>query len=100
MKLPNCEQAEVTRRKLTTYLLDGAHPQNKGKAAFYELVGYNQLNTDALKEALLGLILESEIMKQSMVNDMLWKAGYRVRMGNHTHYEQSGSSIMAKQSLN
>ncbi len=42
MKLPNGEQAEVTARKLTIYLLDGAHPQNKGKAAFYELVGYNQ----------------------------------------------------------
>ena len=63
MKLPNCEQAEVTMRKLTTYLLDIAHPQNKGKAAFYELVGYNQQNTDALKEALLGLVLESEITK-------------------------------------
>ncbi len=63
MKLPNCEQAEVTDRKLTVYLLDASHPQNKGKADFYELVGYTKQNADALKIALLELVTLADVTK-------------------------------------
>ncbi|MBC7571069.1 MAG: hypothetical protein H7319_15230 [Spirosoma sp.] len=63
MKLPNCEQAEVPDRKLTAYLLDANHPQNKGKADFYELAGYRKQNTDALKTALLELITLADVTK-------------------------------------
>ncbi len=61
MKLPNCEQAEIPDRKLTVYLLDSAHPQNKGKGAFYNLVGYDKQNTDVLKEALFALVLQYNV---------------------------------------
>lgn len=63
MKLPNVEQAEITDRKLLTYLLNHTHPQNKGKAAFYAIVGYANQNTELLRAALLKLILSSEVTK-------------------------------------
>jgi len=63
MKLPNCEQAEVPNRKLTVYLLDHEHPQNKGKAAFYEIVGYTRENANELKIALLELIQQYDVTK-------------------------------------
>jgi len=63
MKLPNCEQAEIPSAKLTIYLLDAARPQNKGKAAFYELVGYTKQNTTELRNALLKLVLQAEVTK-------------------------------------
>ncbi len=63
MKLPNAEQAEITDRKLLTYLLNHTHPQNKGKAAFYAIVGYTNQNTELLRAALIKLILSSEVTK-------------------------------------
>ena len=36
MKLPNAEKAVVEREKLADYLLNAAHPDNGGKAAFFE----------------------------------------------------------------
>ncbi|WP_460983409.1 DUF6883 domain-containing protein [Spirosoma fluminis] len=42
MKLPNVDRAAIPDRKITEYLLDHSHPQTKGKAAFYELVGFSK----------------------------------------------------------
>jgi hypothetical protein len=35
MKIPNHESAVVDRRKVVEYLLNAAHPENGGKAAFF-----------------------------------------------------------------
>ena len=35
MKLPNAERALVEREKIVNYLLNPAHPDNGGKAAFF-----------------------------------------------------------------
>jgi len=61
MKLPNCTDAIVPDGKLNVYLLDANHPQNKGKAAFYELVGYTKQNADELKIALLELVRLTDV---------------------------------------
>ncbi|GAB3221852.1 DUF6883 domain-containing protein [Spirosoma arcticum] len=63
MKLPNTDNADVPDRKLTSYLLDHAHPQNKGKAAFYEIVGFTKENPDHLRVALLSHVLANEVAK-------------------------------------
>ena len=63
MKLPNANNAEVPDRKLIGYLLDHTHPQNKGKAAFYEIVGFTNYNADELRLALLRHALANEVMK-------------------------------------
>ena len=48
MKLPNAEFGDIPDRKLGGYLLDQDHPQNGGKAAFYELVGLATANVHEL----------------------------------------------------
>lgn len=63
MTVPNANNAEIPDRKLISYLLDHNHPQNKGKAAFYEIAGFTKDNSDDLRIALLGHILENEIVK-------------------------------------
>lgn len=63
MKLPNAANAGVPDRKLTSYLLDHAHPQNKGKAAFYEIVGFTKENSDDLRTALLSHVVDNEVAK-------------------------------------
>lgn len=63
MKVPNAHTAEVPDRKLTSYLLDHTHPQNKGKANFYELVGFTRQSSDALRLSLLNHIFTQEIAK-------------------------------------
>jgi hypothetical protein len=63
MKLPNAHNAHVNDRKLTGYLLDYDHPQNKGKAAFYEIVGFTKENPDDLRIALLSHVYNNEVVK-------------------------------------
>ena len=62
MNVPNALNAEIPDRKLTGYLLDHAHPQNKGKAAFYEIVGFTKQNSDDLRVALLRHVLANEVV--------------------------------------
>lgn len=39
-RLPNAAAARVDTRKLDEYLLDSAHPDNGGKAAFFVGLGF------------------------------------------------------------
>ena len=55
MQLPNAASAAIADEKITAYLLNAMHPQNKGKAAFYTGVGYSPANAGELKSALLGI---------------------------------------------
>jgi hypothetical protein len=55
MKLPNANLAVVPDEKVTKYLLDEYHPQNKGKAKFYEMIGYNKINPQSLAKTLHNL---------------------------------------------
>ena len=63
MKLPNALLADVPDRKLGGYLLLQDHPQNKGKAAFYEVVGFTINNAHKLREALCWHIMYNEVAK-------------------------------------
>ncbi|GAB3504279.1 hypothetical protein GCM10027341_34350 [Spirosoma knui] len=63
MRLPNVDRAAIPDRKIIEYLLDHAHPQNKGKAAFYELVGFSKANATALKTALVRFAEENGITR-------------------------------------
>ncbi len=40
MRLPNAHSAVVERGKITEYLLNGAHPHNGGKVAFFRRLGF------------------------------------------------------------
>jgi hypothetical protein len=63
MNLPNAEQAVVERAKIVDYLLNPAHPDNGGKAAFFLALGYSQGNWSSLAAALCRLALTTEVAK-------------------------------------
>jgi hypothetical protein len=61
MKLPNANQAAVTREKIADYLLNPAHPDNGGKADFFTQLGFHRERWEVLAAALTRLALESEV---------------------------------------
>lgn len=54
MKMPHATEAVVAREKITNYLLNAAHPDNGGKAAFFQELGFTvaewHLFTAALRQ--------------------------------------------------
>jgi hypothetical protein len=50
--LPNHESATVDRRKILEYLLNSAHPENGGKAAFFASLDFAHGNVEELMTAL------------------------------------------------
>jgi hypothetical protein len=51
VKLPNAEKAIVELEKLSDYLLNAAHPDNGGKAAFFEGLGFRHAEPETLATA-------------------------------------------------
>lgn len=52
MKLPNADQAQVDREKITGYLLSGTHPDGSSKAAFFKRFGFRAGEWEVLAAAL------------------------------------------------
>ncbi|HEY9175688.1 MAG TPA: hypothetical protein VI136_25705 [Verrucomicrobiae bacterium] len=65
MKLPNAERAVVTEEKVVEYLLNPAHPDNGGKAAFYTDLGFRRDDWTALAAALQRLAQAAEVNCQA-----------------------------------
>lgn len=61
MKLPNAALAIVEREKIAEYLLNAAHPDNGGKAAFFLSLGFDRNDWRALAEALRKLALDADV---------------------------------------
>jgi hypothetical protein len=61
MKLPNANQAAVTREKIADYLLNPVHPDNGGKADFFTQLGFHRKCWEVLAAALTKLAVESEV---------------------------------------
>ena len=61
MKLPNADKAAVERAKIADYLLNPAHPDNGGKAAFFEGLGLRRDQWESLARALRALAGEAEV---------------------------------------
>ncbi len=55
MKLPNADMAEVSEQKIAHYLLNPAHPDNGGKAKFFEDLGFRRDEWKMLAAALRTL---------------------------------------------
>jgi hypothetical protein len=53
--IPNVERAIVDRRKVADYLLARSHPVGRGKARFFEGLGFSADDPDALETALRSL---------------------------------------------
>ncbi|MDE3099564.1 MAG: hypothetical protein KGJ88_08815 [Verrucomicrobiota bacterium] len=65
MKLPSANNAKVEREKIVDYLLNPAHPDNSGKAEFFEALGFRRKEWKPLAAAFLSLARQTEVA-QSM----------------------------------
>lgn len=63
MNLPNAHLAVVEEEKICGYLLNPAHPDNGGKAAFFMALGFTAENWRALATALQELAGSSSVAK-------------------------------------
>jgi hypothetical protein len=61
MKLPNADSAVVAQAKVRDYLLNPAHPDNGGNAAFFIALGFRVEDWDALAAALRELANRFEV---------------------------------------
>lgn len=61
MKLPKAEKAVVEREKIEDYLLNAAHPDNGGKAAFFEGLGFRRDKWETLAKALQAVAAQTEV---------------------------------------
>ena len=61
MKLSNAERAVVEREKIADYLLNAAHPDNGGKAAFFLSLGFRQEEWQTLAAAFRRLAEKFDI---------------------------------------
>ena len=61
MKLPNADKAVVEREKVQDYLLDSVHPDNGGKAQFFERLGFRQSEWKILADAFLAFAHKAEV---------------------------------------
>ena len=65
MKLPNAATAVVQREKVEDYLLNPAHPDNGGKAHFFEDLGFRRSEWRTLAKAFRTLAGKADVA-QSM----------------------------------
>ena len=63
MKLPNANQVLVQREKITEYLLNAAHPDNNGKAEFFESFGFRLADWEMLADAFRRAALNGEVIQ-------------------------------------
>ena len=63
MKLPNAHLATVEPEKVAEYLLNPGHPDNGGKAAFFQMLGFERINWSVFAAALRKLAIMGEVTK-------------------------------------
>ena len=61
MKLPNANKAMVEPEKIVDYLLNRAHPDNSGKAVFFEALGFRRKEWKTLAAAFLALARQAAV---------------------------------------
>jgi hypothetical protein len=63
MQLPSAHTAIIRLEKLRNYLLSVTHPVGRSKARFFRAAGFNELNLNEFKEALLALCRTNEVQQ-------------------------------------
>jgi hypothetical protein len=64
MKLPRASDAIIAQTKLVAYLLNAAHPDNGGKAAFFNRLGFTQADWLFFASALRQVALDNPCVAQ------------------------------------
>jgi hypothetical protein len=63
VKLPNADKALIQREKIADYLLNAAHPDNNGKAEFFESFGFHVDAWETLANAFGRAALDGEVIQ-------------------------------------
>ena len=63
MELPNRSRVEISRRKVTGYLLAVGHPVGGAKARYFESHGYSLEAPERLEQALRHVAREGSVVK-------------------------------------
>ncbi len=63
MRMPDVDRAVVEERKITQYLLNAAHPDNGGKAGFFNSLGFTVAGWPVLAEALRAHARDAEVLR-------------------------------------
>ena len=63
MNLPNANNAQVERKKITEYLLCQSHPDGRNKAIFFSQFGFTLDNWELLAESLRKLGVSHNVTK-------------------------------------
>jgi Domain of unknown function (DUF6883) len=104
VNLRNAHLAIVEHHKVTGYLMNSTHPDNGGKAQFFESLGFSIENPEALISALRIVAQTGEVV-QSVESPhgekLLSMARYRrkLRRADAGRCGRSGSSIEALKHL-
>lgn len=64
MKLRNAHLAVVEQNKIVDYLLNAAHPDNGGKAQFFESLGFSVDASELLVDALRAVARTGEVAER------------------------------------
>ena len=62
MKLPGAERAIVAPEKVRDYLLSAVNPRSRGKAAFFNALGFRAADWQVLQSVLLEVALNHETL--------------------------------------
>lgn len=63
MNLPHAHLAIIEHKKITDYLMNPAHPDNGGKAAFFASLGFSESAGQTLASALLAIASSFPVSK-------------------------------------
>lgn len=63
MKLPNADKVLIQREKIADYLLNAAHPDNNGKAEFFQSFGFHLNDWETLAKAFHQAALDGDVIQ-------------------------------------
>ena len=95
MKLPRAEDALIPIEKVRDYLLSAANPRTRGKAAFFQGLGFDPAAWELLRDALL-LIAQAEEVSPGQARSVL-RLLDQLDVGRS--FAPCGSSTLAKTDL-
>jgi hypothetical protein len=86
VRLRNSHLAVVERQKVVDYLLNAAHPDNSGKARFFEALGFSIEDPERLMTALLAVAENGDVVESA---DSIHGEKYVVEGWLSAHTEES-----------
>jgi hypothetical protein len=61
MKVQEASNAKIDQEKVVHYLLNSAHPDNGGKADYFEKLGFTRRNWASLGDAMRKIVLVNDV---------------------------------------